>query len=134
VTYRDRALECPRCKTALARDAIRDAWDCVRCGGALVGVEEVIRELVRIAPDLAPASGRAVDLATPSRRSRGPFVDCVSCGLPMLPVYLGGVDVDRCVADQLLWFDAGEHRAVLDRADEQRRERSRSWLARLFSL
>lgn len=50
----------------------------------------------------------------------------------MAPVFLGGEHVDRCVFDQLLWFDAGEQEAVLDTADAQRRARSRSWLVRLL--
>ena len=132
MTYRDRPLDCPRCKVALVRRENGDLWTCSRCDGALIAVEHVIRELVEIAPDLAPASRRAVDLSTPGRRATEPALTCTSCERVMEPVFLGGVDADRCVHDQLLWFDAGEHSTVLARADEQRRDRRRSWLARLL--
>lgn len=132
MTYRDRPLACPRCRLELHREGTRDVWRCARCVGALIGVEEVIRELVEIAPDLAPATRQAVDLVTRERRpSESPLV-CSACGNAMTPVFLGGEDVDRCVFDQLMWFDAGEHQAVLLTADAQRRARSRGWLDRLF--
>jgi Zn-finger nucleic acid-binding protein len=134
MAYRDRPLDCPRCGLGLGREGTRDIWRCHKCHGALIGVEEVIRELVAIAPDLAPATRQAVDLVTRERRATEPALLCSSCGRRMTPVFLGGEDVDRCMFDQLIWFDASEHETVLDTANAQHRARSRSWLVRLFDL
>ncbi len=50
----------------------------------------------------------------------------------MEPVFLGGFDVDRCYHDEQIWFDAFEHRLVLESAREQHQARTpSSWLARL---
>jgi Zn-finger nucleic acid-binding protein len=40
----------------------------------------------------------------------------------MEPVFLAGVDVDRCYLDEQLWLDAGEPALILDRAQAQVRE------------
>jgi Zn-finger nucleic acid-binding protein len=37
----------------------------------------------------------------------------------MEPVFLGGVELDRCYHDEQLWFDRGEIGRVVDRAREQ---------------
>jgi Zn-finger nucleic acid-binding protein len=52
----------------------------------------------------------------------------------MEPVFLGGVDVDRCYHDELMWFDRGELALVVDVAHDQHRERARSWLVRLLAF
>lgn len=130
MTYRDRPIRCPRCRIDIQRTDAKDRWRCAKCEGVLISVEEIIIELVRIAPDLAPAGRRAVDLTTLGRRSDAPLVPCGACGADMEPVFLGGVDVDRCYHDQLLWFDVGEHQRTLDRAQDQHARRHRSWLGR----
>ena len=132
MTYRDRAIMCPRCRLELVRDDARDRWRCSACGGAVLGVGEVVRQLVETAPDLVPDGGIG-DLPTLGRRSLAPLVPCAACGADMEPVFLGGVDVDRCYHDQLLWFDRGELELVLDVAREQKGERERSWLVKLLA-
>jgi Zn-finger nucleic acid-binding protein len=132
VIYRDRPYECARCAIELTRDRDLDVYECPRCKGALVSVEYLIGELVRIAPDLVPASRRAVDLTTLERRSTTTPITCTGCHAPMTPIFLGGVEIERCFPDQLMWFDAGERDAVLDRARAQHEERQRPWFVRLF--
>ena len=45
-------------------------------------------------------------------------------------MFLGGVELDRCFVDEVFWFDAREHEAVLATATAQHAERTRPWLAR----
>jgi Zn-finger nucleic acid-binding protein len=131
MSYRDRPLRCPRCGIELSRIDGRDRWRCAKCQGALFAVVEVICELVAAAPDLVPDAGIG-GLTTLGRRSAAPLLACAQCGAPMEPVFLGGVDVDRCYHDEVLWFDRNELRWVVETAHEQHRERARSWLARIF--
>jgi Zn-finger nucleic acid-binding protein len=131
MSYRDRPIRCPRCGIELSRVDDRDRWGCSKCAGALFAVVEVIRELVATAPDLVPDGGIG-GLTTLGRRTREPLLACALCGGPMEPVFLGGVEVDRCYYDHVLWFDRSELRVVVDIAHEQHRERARSWLARLL--
>ncbi len=129
--YRDRPLDCPRCGLELIRSEARDCWGCKRCGGMLLGVGELIDELLVIAPDLLPKAG-VRSITTLGRRTAAPLLTCAACGAPMEPVFLGAVEVDRCYHDDQLWFDAGEHQLVVERAGEQHAERAPgSWLDRL---
>ena len=105
----------------------------MKCKGALIAVVDVVRELVAVAPDLVPDEGVG-GLPTLGRRSRTPLVACAMCGAPMEPVFLGGVPVDRCYHDDLIWFDRGELQQVLAAAREQRDERQASWLSRLLGV
>ena len=133
MTYRDRAVQCPRCGLELVRADERDRWRCTKCKGALFGVGEVVRELVATAPELVPKGG-AGGLTTLGRRTVAPLLACSVCGAPMEPVFLGGVDVDRCFHDELIWFDRGELALVVDVARDQHREREQSWLVRLLAF
>jgi Zn-finger nucleic acid-binding protein len=130
MTYRDRPLQCPRCGTELVRSDTRDAWRCERCRGALLGVGEVARRLVEVAPDLAP-DGNILALPTLGRRTTAPLIKCPACAAEMKPVFLGGLDVDRCYHDELIWFDMGELDHVLEVAASQRDARHPSWLLRI---
>jgi Zn-finger nucleic acid-binding protein len=132
MAYRDRAITCPRCKVELQRHGLTDRWRCAKCRGVGVGVSEIVRELLVIAPDLLPAGGVA-GLTTLGRRS-ATTLTCPACGAPMEPVFLGGVHVDRCYHDELIWFDDIELDRVLDIARAQRAARDQSWLGRLASL
>lgn len=133
--YRDRPLQCARCRLELRRDGARDIWTCSRCGGALVAVEELIKELAHQVPSLVPDSG-AKDITTLGRRTLQ-LVTCPSCSDSMEPVFLGGVEIDRCYHDQQFWLDTGETGQILARAHEQERTDGH-WLAdrirRLFGF
>jgi Zn-finger nucleic acid-binding protein len=133
MTYRDRAVQCPRCGVELTRADARDRWRCGKCKGALFSVGEVVRELVVTAPDLV-GTGGVVGLTTLGRRTIAPLLDCSVCGGPMEPVFLGGVDVDRCYHDELIWFDRGELALVVDVATDQHRDRDQSWLVRMLAF
>jgi hypothetical protein len=96
----------------------------------LVSVAELIGELVRIAPDLLPDGG-GTTITTLGRRTVAPLLACPACAASMEPVFVGGVDADRCYHDESIWFDASEHDIVLDRAREQHAERHPTLMARL---
>ena len=130
MTYRDRPLQCPRCGGELVRPDISDHWRCTRCRGVLAGVSDVARRLVEVAPDLAP-EGHIRDLPTLERRRTVDPVTCPACAAQMAPVFLGGLDVDRCYDDELLWFDPGELDHVLEIAATQHEDRHPHWLVRL---
>lgn len=130
MTYRDRAVQCPRCGLELTRGDAADVWRCGKCAGALLGVAELVKQLLTIAPDLAP-EGDVRGLPTIGRKSREPALPCASCGAPLEPVFLGGVELDRCYHDELVWLDAGELERVLAVARKQADARE-SWLARLL--
>ncbi len=129
--YRDRVVRCPRCVCELARGEQREIWECPSCRGMLVGVGELVDELLKVAPDLMPAGG-ARTLATLGRRSTQRLLDCPTCAAPMEPVFLAAIDVDRCFHDDQIWFDATEHDRVIERATSQKVERDRNWLSRLL--
>ncbi len=133
MSYRDRAIKCPRCLVELTRADERDRWRCPMCHGALFATSEVVRELVTAAPDLVPDGGIG-GITTLGRRTVPPLLPCSLCGAPMEPVFLGGVDVDRCYHDEVMWFDRGELALVVDVAEDQRRERAKSWLVRLLAF
>jgi hypothetical protein len=84
----------------------------------LVGIGELIDELVKVAPKLLPDGG-ARGISTIGRRTTAPLSACPTCAAPMEPVFLGGVELDRCYHDEQLWFDRGEIGRVVDRAREQ---------------
>lgn len=83
-------------------------------------------KLLAVAPDLA--TDGVPHLPTWSRRTSETPLPCPVCAAPMEPVFLGGVDVDRCHADKLFWFDAAEVERVVDVAYEQRAKRDESWI------
>ncbi|MBA2542401.1 MAG: zf-TFIIB domain-containing protein [Deltaproteobacteria bacterium] len=116
--YRDRPLACPRCQRELRRDDSRDVWSCQRCAGFLVGIGELITELLVVAPSLLPDSAVRT-ISTLGRRTSAPLLSCPTCGAAMEPVFLGGVDLDRCYHDEQLWFDRGEPDRVFAQACKQ---------------
>ncbi len=129
MTYRDRPIDCPRCRTTLVRLEKGERWSCRACDGLLAGVGDVIAELLVVAPHLAPPGGIG-DLSTIARRA--PIEDeleCPACGDAMEPIFLGARELDRCRHDQLIWFDHAELDEVIEVARGQPR---RSWLARFF--
>jgi Zn-finger nucleic acid-binding protein len=121
VSYRDRPITCPRCGIELARpdDDVDDRWRCGTCRGALVGIEGLAHDLVAVAPELLPA-GNVRDVTMIGRRSTEPAIACPACASPMAPVFLGGVELDRCDEDALVWFDSDEYARVIAAAREQR--------------
>jgi len=132
MAYRDRAITCPRCKVELQRHEVSERWRCAKCAGIAAGVSDIVRELLVIAPDLLPAGGVA-GLTTLGRRSASTLT-CPACGAPMEPVFLGGVHVDRCYRDELIWFDDRELDRVLATARSQREARHQTWLGRLVTV
>ncbi len=117
--YRDRPIDCPRCRRELARTDATERWRCPKCRGVLLGVSELIALLLRIAPALLPDAGKVKTITTIGRRTSEALLPCSVCAAPMEPVFLGGEDVDRCYHDELFWFDAGELALVGDCAVEQ---------------
>lgn len=129
MAYRDRPIDCPRCRIGLARLDTGERWGCLTCEGMLVGVADVIEQLLVVAPHLAPEGGIG-DLSTIGRRAPiDEQIECPICGDAMEPVYLGGVELDRCRHDQVIWFGRREFAKVIDVARGQPR---RSWLSRFF--
>lgn len=130
--YRDRPITCPRCRVQLQWHEVTDRWRCAMCAGSVLGIPEVVRELLVIAPDLLPPKGVA-GITTLGRRSTTTLT-CPACGAPMEPVFLGGVHVDRCYRDELIWFDDRELDRVLATARSQREARHQTWLGRLVTV
>lgn len=128
--YRDRPLQCPHCSLELRREGSRDIWRCPRCSGALVAVEELIKELATQVPALVPDGG-ARNITTLGRHTTAPLLTCPSCSDAMEPVFLGGVEVERCYHDHQFWLDAGEPERIIDRAHAQGREQL-SWFGELL--
>lgn len=127
MTYRDRSFECPRCRVELARRDDTDLWACRRCSGALVGETELAQQLVAIAPELAQPHDGVAMVARKATETLG----CPVCAGELEPVFLGGVEVERCVVDRLVWFDRDEQDLVLDTARHQHAQRTAGWLRRL---
>jgi Zn-finger nucleic acid-binding protein len=128
--FRDRPPCCPRCEAPLVRDEGRDRWRCSSCRGELVSVGEVAAELLAVDPALA-AAGAVRDVATMGR-GRAAILPCAVCGADMEPGFLGGVEIDRCRAHGVFWFDRDELEAVLAKAEAQREERVASAARRLL--
>jgi Zn-finger nucleic acid-binding protein len=128
--YRDRPLQCPRCNADLQRDGSKEIWGCPKCGGTLMGIGELITALLEIAPSLLP-EGNVRSITTLGRH--GPPLRCPTCAGQMEPVFLGGVDVERCYHDEQLWLDRGEPKRVFDRAAAQQQEHTadEGWLDKL---
>jgi len=131
VTYRDHLLTCPRCGATLVRTNRHETWPCPACGGVAVEVGELIRLLMRYAPELMPPGTTRV--ATTQRSMSAPPLRCAACTRPMQPEYLHGVEVDRCVHDELLWFDAKQLDVAIDAAIADVEAR-RGWAQRLRDL
>src|SRR5262249_48882872 len=132
VPFRDRPITCPRCRLDLMRIDARDDWRCARCGGALLGTRTLVAELLAVAPDLRGGSSLH-DVHTIGRHA-AELLPCGVCGADMEAVFLGAVEVDRCRDDAVLWLDAGELDAILERAAEQRATREAGIVQRLLAF
>lgn len=131
MTYRDHLLTCPRCGATLVRTKRHETWPCPACGGAAVEVGELIRLLMRYAPELLPPGTNTI--STTPRATSAPPLRCAACTKPMQPQSLHGVRVERCVHDDLLWFDAKELDNAIDAAIADVEAR-RGWGQRLRDL
>jgi len=130
--FRDRAPSCPRCRVELGRIAGDERFSCPGCAGTVLGAGELVAELLAVDPSLR-AGIQIRDIHTVGRRT-AERLPCAFCGEAMEPVFLGGEAIDRCRADGVLWFDAGEIEAILARTAEQRDDRSVGVLRRLLGL
>ena len=90
----------------------------------------LIDELAREVPSAVP-SGGAHSIATIARRSVEDM-PCPRCQQQMEAVFLGGVDLDRCRACELFWFDYAERERVIGVAQDQRLAWLPGWLRRLI--
>lgn len=97
--HRDKALQCPRCGKLLAQYDDRDKWRCKTCNGVLVGHDQLQVEVGDLAPYVL------YEEADPSRVATRP---CPVCAFAMIPSGIGGVELDRCENDAIVWFDGGE--------------------------
>ena len=131
MTYRDHLLTCPRCGATLVRQTRHETWPCPACGGVAVELSELIRILMRYAPELLPDGANS--LVTTRRAAAGPSLRCAACGRPMQRVELHGVNLDRCTHDELLWFEAKQLDVVIDAAIDEALAR-KSWGQRLRDL
>ncbi len=78
----------------------RDKWRCKQCNGVLVGSEQLV---VEIGPQAEAVLDGEADPARPA------IHPCPACAFPMTPYTVGGgIELDRCVTDRLVWFDGGE--------------------------
>lgn len=94
--YRDQPLLCPQCGEALvavARD--RSKWRCSKCGGILVGADEI---------ELEVGGELELETITGVRDTR----PCPLCHEAMAYFTLFGIEIDRCATDGAIWFDRGE--------------------------
>jgi Zn-finger nucleic acid-binding protein len=130
--FRDRPPSCPRCRCDLDRSTEAERFHCPGCAGVVLAASELVAELLVVDPSLRDGI-QIRDIHTIGRRS-AERLPCAICGEAMEPVFLGGVEVDRCRADGVLWLDAGELEAVLATTAEQRDDRSAGVLRRLFGL
>ena len=130
MTYRDYPIARPQCRRDLDRSEASERWVCGACAGQLWGEAEVIARLLEVAPDLRAEGGSR--LPTLSRRTKDDPRPCPVCRDSMDPVFLGGIEVERCRVDELLWFDRDEIDRVVAIAKEQHGDRSGTWLARAW--
>lgn len=115
MTYRDHLLTCPRCGATLGREKRQEVWSCPACRGVAVETGELIRLLLRYAPDLMPDGG-ARGLVIAPRTATTPLLRCAACTRAMDRVLLHGVALERCTHDDLLWFEANELEDVIGAA------------------
>lgn len=97
--FRDQPMDCPQCGKQLSQYDDRDKWRCKTCNGVLVGFEQLeveLGELGDLVLDDDPDGSRVA--ARP----------CPMCAFAMSPYTMGGVELDRCQNDAIVWFDGGE--------------------------
>ena len=97
--YRDKPMSCPQCGTPLTVYDDRDKWRCKTCNGVLVGHDQLQIELGDLAGMVLEEAADADRIATRP---------CPVCAFAMSPYTMGGVELDRCVNDEIVWFDGGE--------------------------
>jgi Zn-finger nucleic acid-binding protein len=100
--YRDRPYQCPQCGIELGRDDARDSWTCGRCGGVLLGAQELDDVLGPFGETLMANAGAGQPATRP----------CPACAEAMRSFELPPLVLERCEADALLWFDHGELRRL----------------------
>lgn len=104
MTYRDRNFICPHCGAPLDKPRSGfERWPCNACQGIALPRLEVERLLGRFS-DAVPNALPLDLLARESNAQRR----CPACNEKMAAVSLLGVPVDRCVKDDLVWFDPAE--------------------------
>ncbi len=107
-------MKCPRDLRPLDRVSADHAttFDCGTCGGRAI----TVALLGRMMP-----SERLLELWKFVRTGVAAYTPCPSCTKPMRLVVFRAeavaVQLDGCVACQLIWFDAGELRAVAPDAE-----------------
>ena len=94
---------------------------------------ELARRLFEVAPDLAQDVERVGGVAMPERGGQPNRLPCAICAESMQPVFLGGIELDRCVRDRHAWFDTGELARVVAIAQRQHDQRT-SLLLRVLSF
>lgn len=131
--FRDLAVRCPRCRRDLQRHEARSVWRCDACDGTWISETELARRLLEVAPDLAENVERVGGVAMPERGGQPNRLPCAICAESMQPVFLGGIELDRCVRDRHAWFDTGELARVVAIAQRQHDQRT-SLLLRVLSF
>ena len=126
VLYRERILTCPRCEASLRSTARRELWPCGACGGVAVDAHELARTIARYAP-----TPDVLDLPAAASPSRALL--CAACNLPMQPLELHGIRLDRCDRDRLVWLDAHQLDVMIDAAIADHEAR-KGWGQRLRDL
>lgn len=105
MTYRDRNLMCPHCGAPLVKPrAGFERWPCKACQGIALPRVELERLLARFSP--AVPTDLSIDLVPRTREA--PQRPCPACSERMTAVTLLGLAVDRCLKDDLVWFDPEE--------------------------
>ncbi|HEU0033451.1 MAG TPA: hypothetical protein VFQ53_22620 [Kofleriaceae bacterium] len=111
MAYRDAPLRCPRCQVELVPKSA-ERWRCPSCRGVAMTSGEVVRGIQAIAPDLRGKPG-----ATP-KPPHPTSMRCPACDDRMEQLCAGSLELDRCVRDDLVWFDDWEHIRVFAAAHE----------------
>ncbi len=131
--YRERLLTCPRCDASLGLGPgsghdRHERWPCGLCGGVAVEAGALFRTLRRYAPEpVAHAPSSVVPLSAEAS------LGCAACNLPMQPLALHGIRLDRCDRDRLVWLDAHQLDVMIDAAIAVHESR-KGMLRRLLDL
>jgi Zn-finger nucleic acid-binding protein len=112
MTYRDRILMCPHCGAALDKPkAGYDRWPCNACQGVALPRPELEQLLARFS-EAVPKGLLPIDLRP--RESKVPARLCPACNEKMAAVALLDVPADRCMKDDLVWFDPEELESAIN--------------------
>ncbi|MEW6429899.1 MAG: zf-TFIIB domain-containing protein [Myxococcota bacterium] len=109
------APKCPRCKTALTPDNVKDhgvvhnAWSCDTCKGFWISLEQ-LGEIE------SEERARIIEFRfLPKKELQAAPLDCPQCGKPLEKVTSlrdKHVTMDVCGACQKVWLDKGEMNAI----------------------